>query len=232
MTTTGAAHSLPGIPPVGADTGDPYAVALAAGRGPLFLRDTDGGRLLPLEVERWCAPCDPADTTVLQRCEGAVLDVGCGPGRMVAGLAGRGHRALGVDMHPAAVERTLASGGSALCRNVYAPLPCEGGWGTALLVDGNIGIGGSPEALLARLADVVAGGGLLLAEVAGEDADERLSVQFCDAEGSCGVPFAWARVGPTALARAAVGTAWTVSEVWTCRHRSFAALRREGRDGR
>ena len=70
---------------------DPYADALRAGRGPLFLRRTDGW-LLPLEVERWCAQADAADLSVLRRCEGAVLDVGCGPGRLVAALAARGRR--------------------------------------------------------------------------------------------------------------------------------------------
>lgn len=70
---------------------DLYSEALVTGRGPLFLRRTDGW-LLPLEVERWCARADAADMDVLEHCEGAVLDVGCGPGRLVAELAARGGR--------------------------------------------------------------------------------------------------------------------------------------------
>src|SRR3990170_4440480 len=77
---------------------DPYADALRDGRGPLFLRRTDGW-LLPLEVERWCARADAADLSALRRCEGAVLDVGCGPGRLVAALALRGRTVLGIDVH-------------------------------------------------------------------------------------------------------------------------------------
>ncbi|QBI54033.1 class I SAM-dependent methyltransferase [Streptomonospora litoralis] len=223
MGRTGAARrSAP------ARTADPYADALGSGRGPLFLRGADGS-MLALEVERWCADVDHADTTVLRRCEGAVLDVGCGPGRMVVGLAARGQRGLGIDTHPAAVRRTRAAGGRALRRSVFDALPGEGGWPTALLLDGNIGIGGDPEDLLARMADVVAPGGLLLVEVAGEDVDERLAARICDASGRCTAPFAWARVGAAALAATASRTSWTVVETWSCGRRLFTALRRRER---
>ncbi|MFD7013570.1 methyltransferase domain-containing protein, partial [Streptomyces sp. NPDC059928] len=122
---------------------DPYTDALRSGRGPLFLRRPDGW-LLPLDVERWCAEPDLADRTVLRRCRGAVLDIGCGPGRLVAALAAEGVAALGVDVSPEAVRRTRALGGSALCRSVFDQLPGEGRWDTALLLDGNVGIGGGP----------------------------------------------------------------------------------------
>src|SRR6478752_2467179 len=108
-------------------TADSYEAALHAGRGPLFLRRADGW-LLPLEVERWCARADAVDRDVLDRCEGAVLDVGCGPGRLVAELAGRGRPALGIDVSEAAVAHTLRTGGSALRRSVFDPLPGEGRW--------------------------------------------------------------------------------------------------------
>ncbi|MFB9803441.1 class I SAM-dependent methyltransferase, partial [Streptomonospora salina] len=179
----------------GADrAADPYSRALGTGRGPLFLRCADG-RVLPLEIERWCARPDSADTAVLRRCRGTVLDVGCGPGRIVADLAGRGCRALGVDAHPDAVRRAREAGGRALCRSVFDRLPGEGRWGTVLLLDGNIGIGGAPERLFARLADVVAPNGRLLVEAAGEDVDERMAVHVCDGRGRCSAPFRWARVG-------------------------------------
>ena len=131
-------------------------------------------------MERWCAGADAADLSALRRCEGPVLDIGCGPGRLVAELAARGHRALGIDVSEAAVAHTLRTGGSALRRSVFDPLPGEGRWGTVLLIDGNIGIGGDPRGLLLRTAELLAPGGLLIAETAPLDIDERVRVRLYD----------------------------------------------------
>ncbi|MFJ1968779.1 class I SAM-dependent methyltransferase [Streptomyces sp. NPDC087903] len=209
---------------------DPYSDALRAGRGPLFLSRADGW-LLPLEVERWCADADAADLEVLRRCEGAVLDVGCGPGRLVAALGTRGRRALGIDVSEAAVARTVRSGGQALRRSVFEPLPGEGRWGTALLVDGNVGIGGDPRALLARMAQLLDSEGLLIVEtVPVPDLDERVVVHVTDARGTAGTPFPWARLGTPALLRHADRAGWRAVDQWTAGGRCFAALRHRGRD--
>jgi SAM-dependent methyltransferase len=210
---------------------DPYTDALRAGRGPLFLRRSDGW-LLPLEVERWCAGPDSADLTVLERCRGTVLDIGCGPGRLVAELAARGRTALGIDISPAAVAHTVRGGGSALLRSVFDPLPREGSWDTALLMDGNIGIDGDPSALLGRLAGIVGPGGSLIVETApvgvDPDLDERVRVRVDNGNGAPGEAFYWARVGALALVRRARAAGWCPAEQWTAEERRFVTLRRSG----
>ncbi|MFD8079875.1 methyltransferase domain-containing protein [Streptomyces sp. NPDC059718] len=202
----------------------PYERALRSGSGPLFLRDADG-ELLPLEVDRWCAPADTADLSALRLCQGPVLDIGCGPGRLVAVLAAQGHRVLGIDVSQAAVDRTTGLGGSALRRSVFDPLPKEGRWGTALLLDGNLGIGGDPHRLLTRTAQLLAPGGLVIAETIPADIDEHTLVRVDDGRGTAGMPFPWARVGTPALLRYARRLGWHLDDQWTAGHRTFVALR-------
>ncbi|MFF3111359.1 SAM-dependent methyltransferase [Kitasatospora sp. NPDC057904] len=207
---------------------DPFAEAVRTGRGPLWLRRADGHRLR-LDVERWCAPATGADHSLLLRCtrlSAPVLDLGCGPGRLVAALLELGVPALGVDVTGAAVARTLGLGGPALCRSVFDRLPAEGRWGAALLADGNLGIGGDPLALLRRGAELIAPDGLLLVEVEAAETDERAVVRVEGPDGRLGPPFPWARLGTLAALRRARAAGLAEAERWTSHGRRFLALRK------
>jgi SAM-dependent methyltransferase len=136
-----------------------------------------------------------------------VLDVGCGPGRIVAALAAAGRPALGVDPSPAAVAAARRRRVPVLRRSVFEPLPGERRWGTVLLLDGNVGIGGDAVALLARARDLVRRGGHVVAEVAppGTPTDAlTVRLEHRTADAGAGPWFRWARVGADAFANLAL----------------------------
>lgn len=153
-----------------------------------------------LPVEDWTRPADAADRALVALCEGPTLDIGCGPGRLTAELGLRGHLALGIDLVHEAVRQTIRRGVSALRRDVFGPVPGEGRWQSALLADGNVGIGGDPVALLARVRHLLAPGGRAVVEVAPPGTRSgRLSARLACECGSS-EPFPWAVVGADRLA--------------------------------
>lgn len=194
---------------------EPYEESLRTAR-PLALRDGIG-RAIELGVPRWLAAADAADETVLDRCVGPVLDVGCGPGRFVGALSERGVHAVGLDIAETAVLMTRRRGVHAMLRSVFAPIPHEGQWATVLLMDGNIGIGGGPHRLLTRVHELLGPGGRALVEADVDPlADDAMTVRFSQHGEVVGPSFPWASVGILALMTyaAAVGfgtpTAWQV----------------------
>ncbi|MFJ3641586.1 class I SAM-dependent methyltransferase [Streptomyces sp. NPDC090108] len=225
MTTAGSAGAGPSEP---WSTGL-YARAVGARDGDLSLRDGEGW-CVPLDIGRWSRPADAGDRSVVERCEGRVLDIGCGAGRMVEALTLRGHETLGIDVCPSAVRATVCRGGAARSGSVFDPLPHEGRWDTALLMDENIGIGGEPHRLLRRVRDLVHERGLLIVETSRADVDERRRVRIHLGQRAASPQFPWAVVGARALARHARTTGWTTAEEWTTAHagRHFVALRARG----
>lgn len=117
-------------------------------------------------IDHWAHAADDHDRSLAELCVGPTLDVGCGPGRFTAHLAGRGQVVLGIDVAPESITRTRGRGAPALHRDVFDLVPGEGRWRTALLADGNVGIGGDPVALLRRLRELLDPRGRVVAELA------------------------------------------------------------------
>ncbi|WP_375474713.1 class I SAM-dependent methyltransferase [uncultured Jatrophihabitans sp.] len=198
-----------------------YEHALRTG-SPLDLRGADGGAVR-FDVRPWLARADDADQTVVRHCTGPTLDVGCGPGRLVAALQAHGVDALGVDVSPAAVAMTRRRGAPAVLASVFEPMPREGEWATVVLLDGNIGIGGDPLALLRRTGELLRPGGHVVVETARDPAaDERLHLRVPSE--AIGGGFRWANVGANSLAGyAETAQLWPVAG-WRAGERTFAVL--------
>jgi SAM-dependent methyltransferase len=217
----------------------PYARAITDPSTRLVLH-ADTGESLVLDAARFSAPPDAVDKAVLDRCQGPTLDLGCGPGRLVAELAGRGVPALGVDVAPFALLLSRASGATALRRSVFDRLPGAGRWPHALLMDGNIGIGGDPGALLERLRTLIRPRiGELIVETELEDVDVRYRVRFGDPAaggGNAGSDlgagnadeFGWARIGAEALTALATPLGYAARHVWSSGGRRFVVLNYPG----
>jgi SAM-dependent methyltransferase len=182
-----------------------------------------GGERSALGIDRWRGPARGADAVLLARARGTVLDVGCGPGRLLAALRAHGVCSLGVDIAPEAVAIARRSGGTALLASVFDPLPAEGGWDTVLLADGNIGIGGNPQRLLRRSAQLLATSGELLVEVGAPGSGSRRErVHLHDATLGCGAWFPWATLAADLLADTAAEVGLQVVEQWSASERDDA----------
>jgi SAM-dependent methyltransferase len=168
-----------------------------------------------LHLDDWDRPPDDDDRAILAHCRGPVLDVGCGPGRLTAWLAERGRIVLGIDVLHEAVHLTVGRGGSAIRRDVFESLPGEGRWRTALLADGNLGIGGDPVSLLRRLRALLDPRGRIVVELAPPGAPVRSGWATLRYGEQVSQPVRWSIVGVDAIDALAASVGLAVAE----RHR-------------
>ncbi len=199
-----------------------YEAALR-GTGRTRVRYADG-HALPLDVPRWASVAAPGDDGLLARCDGATLDVGCGPGRLVRALLGAGISCTGLDVAPVAVELARSGGGQVLHASIYDPVLDDTRWSTVLLADGNIGIGGDPVGLLRRVRSLLAPGGRVLVELdPPATATGPVSVRLEDGDRASDW-FPWAHVSVDDVPDVAARAGLAVTETWHAQGRHFAAL--------
>ena len=213
------------VEPAGLLYGRLLASVAAGGEEEGAYRVADG-RVRALPLRRWLAPVDAIDRALLTHAVAPVLDIGCGPGRHLAALAAAGHAGLGLDLSPVAVRMARDRGADAILRSVFADVPRAGTWRTALLLDGNVGIGGRPEALLARARDLVAPGGRLLVEAAPPGLPTRRERVRLEAGHARSPWFRWATVGIDGLEPIARASGLRVADVLDLGGRWFGRLER------
>ncbi|HEX5617588.1 MAG TPA: class I SAM-dependent methyltransferase [Solirubrobacteraceae bacterium] len=206
LLATAAQHLLGGGPP------PPARVRLA------------DGTLQPLPLDRWVGVADASDGAVLALATGPVLDLGCGPGRHLAALQARGLAALGVDLSPVAVQLARRRGAAAIPGDVFGTVPHTGRWRTALLLDGNIGIGGAPGALLRRTRELLAPCGRALVELDPPGAPTTRTRVRLEAGGDVSEWFRWARVGVDGIEPLAAAAGLEVVDVLCAGGRWLARL--------
>ena len=183
----------------------------------------------PPEVLRsaaWHRPASIGERRLLAAVGTPLLDVGCGPGRVVAAVAGLGLPALGIDAAPAAVSQAASHGVPALRRSVFDPLPGEGRWRTVVLLDGNVGIGGDVGALLTRCGAMLAADGEVLVEVAADGSPRRSGPARLVASGTRSPWFPWAWVDAPSLRSFALASGLVVRSLTVLEGRGFVSLAR------
>lgn len=186
----------------------------------------EDGTHAPLAAEIWSKP-RPGDDTVVRRCTGATLDVGCGAGRFAQALQAAGVPAVGIDISARAVFLSRLRGSAALHRDVFAQAPDLGLWQHVLLMDGNIGISGDAAALLTRSMDLLHPTGTIIveAEPPGTGCQKMLVRLVHGATPSR--PFRWLISDADAIVAVGAEVGLVPADTWAAGGRWFVELSRQ-----
>ena len=184
------------------------------------------GTLEPLPLDRWLGGLDAADLAATAAAEAPVIDLGCGPGRHLAALREAGKAGLGLDLSPVAVRLARRRGAAAIHGDIFGSVPGAGHYRTALLLDGNVGIGGAPEVLLQRTRELLAAGGEALVEVDPPGHPTCRTRIRLEGHGVVSEWFSWARVGVDGIAPLAARGGLEHTGLLTAGGRWIAVLQR------
>ena len=167
-----------------------------------MLLDGDGRRVeldVSFDMARYFDTPTAGERKLLRRTNGPVLDIGCGPARAVEYLHRRGVPTMGIDIGHRLIDRARQRGLHCAHGCVFGEVPFAGRWRDALLLDGNVGIGGDPVVLLERVRELLAPGGSVYVE-AGRPGGRNRTVMLREAVGDrVGPEFPWALVSVDGL---------------------------------
>lgn len=183
----------------------------------------DDGSRRPLPLARWLGTSDAIEDELLGRARGPVLDIGCGPGRHLAALGRRGVEAVGVEIAPGAVALARRHGTAVIEGSIFEQ-PLSSDWRTALLLDGNIGIGGDPARLLRRIARLLRRDGLVLVELEPPASASRPARVRLESGRAVSDWIPWAFVDAEEIGAIAAAAGLWVGELWEADGRWFAQL--------
>ena len=110
--------------------------------------------------------------------------------------------------------------------DVFGSVPGAGDYLTALLLDGNVGIGGAPDLLLRRTRELLAPGGAALVELDPPGRPTFTTRLRLEAHGAVSEWFSWARVGVDGIAPLAARAGLERAGVLAVETRWIAVLRR------
>lgn len=190
---------------------------------PYYAVDEDGSRRR-LPIGRWLRRAHDDEEILLERAVGPVLDIGCGAGRHLAALGCRGIEATGVEVSRFAVALAREQDVDVIHGSVF-DLTENQRWRTALLLDGNVGIGGNPETLMTRTVELLQPGGQVLVELEPPSVETRSVNLRLEGPSDVSEWFPWAWVGVDSIAPIARSAGLEVSDVWSSGDRWFAQLR-------
>jgi len=185
---------------------------------------SESGRVV--RAPQWVRSVGAAEQALLGRAVSPVLDVGCGPGRHVVELHRLGLATLGIDISLPALALARRRGALVLHRSIFDEVPAPRRWATALLLDGNVGIGGCPRTLLARVARILRPDGRVLVETRPPGAHRLVERVRIEVDGLAGPWFEFGQVGIDDVASVAAEAGLVVVDRWTSEGRWFAELRR------
>lgn len=189
----------------------------------VFFAVDEFGSRRRLPLDRWLDEAPADEELLLDRAVGPVLDIGCGAGRHLVALRSRGVEATGIEVSRLAVEIARGRDAKVLHGSVF-DLSGKDRWMTALLLDGNVGIGGEPGLLLARTAALLDPKGSALVELEPPGFETRILNLRLEAPGDVSEWFPWAWVGTDGIAGLAAAAGLNVIEVWPIGERWFAQL--------